>query len=50
MSRYDLLVMPTTLCFDLDNMLLDDDASLLACVRRMCDDLVPHLPPSTPMH
>jgi HAD superfamily hydrolase (TIGR01549 family) len=37
--------MPTTLCFDLDNTLLDDDASLQACVRRVCDDLVGHLPP-----
>jgi hypothetical protein len=29
--------MPTTLLFDLDNTLLDDDASLRACVRRVCD-------------
>jgi putative hydrolase of the HAD superfamily len=36
---------PTTLCFDLDNTLLDDDASLQACVRRVCDELVEHLPP-----
>ena len=37
--------MPTTLCFDLDNTLLDDDASLRACVHRVCEDLTPHLPP-----
>ena len=37
--------MPTTLCFDLDNTLWDDDASLVACVMRVCDGLVPHLPP-----
>lgn len=36
---------PTTLCFDLDNTLLDDDASLRACVRKVCDDLVSHLQP-----
>lgn len=37
--------MPTTLCFDLDDTLWDDGASLEACVLKVCDGLVPHLPP-----
>lgn len=37
--------MPTTLCFDLDNTLWDDDASLQACVLQVCEGLVAHLPP-----
>ena len=37
--------MPTTLLFDLDNTLWDDDASLQACVLRVCDDLRAHLAP-----
>jgi putative hydrolase of the HAD superfamily len=37
--------MPTTLLFDLDNTLWDDDASLEACVLQVCGGLVAHLPP-----
>ena len=37
--------MPTTLLFDLDNTLWDDDASLEQCVLRVCEGLVTHLPP-----
>jgi HAD superfamily hydrolase (TIGR01549 family) len=37
--------MPTTLFFDLDDTLWDDDASLQACVLRVCEGLVAHLPP-----
>jgi putative hydrolase of the HAD superfamily len=37
--------MPTTLLFDLDNTLWDDDASLQACVMQVCEGLVAHLPP-----
>ena len=37
--------MPKTLCFDLDNTLWDDDASLQACVMRVCGGLVAHLKP-----
>lgn len=37
--------MPNTLCFDLDDTLWDDGASLHACVLQVCDGLVAHLPP-----
>lgn len=37
--------MPTTLCFDLDDTLWDDGASLEACVLKVCEGLVAHLPP-----
>jgi HAD superfamily hydrolase (TIGR01549 family) len=37
--------MPTTLFFDLDDTLWDDDASLQACVMQVCEGLVEHLPP-----
>jgi HAD superfamily hydrolase (TIGR01549 family) len=37
--------MPTTLLFDLDNTLWDDDASLEKCVLQVCEGLVAHLQP-----